>query len=78
MVVCAVRSMRAVLHATTPSKLIWGMSGSDNSVVSKSAWANRIQMLSNLHLGSPRTGICHLSHLVATQLVHVLLAQACC
>jgi hypothetical protein len=76
--VCAVRPMRAVLHATTRSKLIWGMSGSDNSVVSKSAWANRIQVLSKLHLGSPRTGICHLSHFVATELVHVLLAQTCC
>jgi hypothetical protein len=78
MMVCAVRPMRAVLHATTPSKLIWGMSGSDNSVVSKSAWANRIQVLSRLHLGSPRTGSCHLSHFVSTQLSHVLLAQAYC
>jgi hypothetical protein len=54
--VCAVRPMRAVLHATTPSKLIWGISGSDNSIVSRSAWAQRIQGLSKLHLGSPRTG----------------------
>jgi hypothetical protein len=47
MMVCAVRPMRAVLHATTPSKLIWGMRGSGYSVVSKSAWANRIQVLAS-------------------------------
>jgi hypothetical protein len=57
MMVCAVRPMRAVLHATTPSKLIWGMSGIGSSIVSRSAWASRIQGLSRLHLGSPRTGI---------------------
>jgi hypothetical protein len=56
MMVCAVRPMRAVLHDTPPSKLIWGMTGSDNTLVSRSAWANRIQVLSKLHLGSPRTG----------------------
>jgi hypothetical protein len=56
MMVCAVRPMRTVLHATAPSKLIWGMGGSDNMLVSRSAWANRIQTLSKLHLGSPRTG----------------------
>jgi hypothetical protein len=54
--VCAVRSMRAVLHLTVPSKQIWGLNGIDNSVVSQSAWANRIRTLSKLHLGSPRTG----------------------
>jgi hypothetical protein len=54
--VCAVRPMRAVLHKTTPSKLIWGMSGIDNRIVSRSAWAQRIRTLSKLHLGSPRTG----------------------
>eukprot|EP00953_Heterococcus_sp_UTEX-ZZ885_P006336 3873-Heterococcus_DN1.PRE.1 len=32
------------------------MAGSDNTLVSRSAWANRIQVLSKLHLGSPRTG----------------------
>jgi hypothetical protein len=64
--VCAVRPMRAVLHDTIPGKHIWGLSGIDNSTVSKSAWANRIQVLSKLHLGSPRTGICYLSHFVAT------------
>jgi hypothetical protein len=56
--ICAVRPMRSLLHATTPSKLIWGMSGTDNTVVSKSAWANRIQTISKAHLGSPRTGMC--------------------
>ena len=55
--VCAVRPMRAVLHAAIPGKQIWGMSGIDNSSVSRSAWAQRIQGLSKLHLGSPRTGI---------------------
>jgi hypothetical protein len=57
MMVCAVRPMRAVLHAAVPGKQIWGMSGIDNSIVSRSAWAQRIQGLSRLHLGSPRTGI---------------------
>ena len=57
MLVCAVRPMCAVLHAAIPSAQIWGMSGSDNTVVSRSAWANRIQQLSKLHLGSPRTGM---------------------
>jgi hypothetical protein len=56
MMVCAVRPMRAVLHDTVPGKQIWGMSGIDNSIVSRSAWANRIQLLSEVHLGSPRTG----------------------
>jgi hypothetical protein len=56
--VCAVRPMRALLHDSTPSKLIWGMSGTDNNLVSKSAWSNRIQSISKLHLGSPRTGSC--------------------
>jgi hypothetical protein len=55
--VCAVRPMRAVLHAAIPGKQIWGMSGIDNSIVSRSAWAQRVQGLSKLHLGSPRTGI---------------------
>jgi hypothetical protein len=56
--ICAVRPMRALLHKTAPSKLIWGMSGVDNNLVSKSAWASRIQALSKLYLGSPRTGTC--------------------
>jgi hypothetical protein len=56
MMVCAVRPMRAVLHDAPLNKQIWGLSGIDNSVVSRSAWANRIQVLSKLHLGSPRTG----------------------
>jgi hypothetical protein len=56
MMVCAVRPMRAVLHDTAVSKQIWGLSGIDNCLVSRSAWANRIQVLSKLHLGSPRTG----------------------
>jgi hypothetical protein len=55
--VCAVRHLRAVLHTGTSSKLIWGMSSSNNTLVSRSAWANRIQLLSKLHLGSPRTGM---------------------
>jgi hypothetical protein len=42
-----------VLHDTAVSKQIWGLSGVDNSLVSRSAWANRIQVLSKLHLGSP-------------------------
>jgi hypothetical protein len=57
LMVCAVRPMRAVLHSAAPSKQIWGMSGCDNTLVSRSAWANRIQLLSKLHLGSPRTGM---------------------
>jgi hypothetical protein len=56
--VCAVRRMRALLHESTPSRLIWGMSGVDNTLVSKSAWANRIQSISKAYLGSPRTGTC--------------------
>jgi hypothetical protein len=48
--------MQAVLYDTVPGKQIWGMSGIDNSIVSRSAWANRIQLLSKVHLGSPRTG----------------------
>jgi hypothetical protein len=55
--ICVVRPIRAVLHSAAPSKQIWGMSGCDNTLVSKSAWANRIQQLSKLHLGSPRTGM---------------------
>jgi hypothetical protein len=35
--VCAVRPMRAVLHAAVPGQQIWGMSGSDNGFVSRSA-----------------------------------------
>jgi hypothetical protein len=57
MMVCAVRPMRAVLHAAGTGKQIWGMSGSDNGIVSRSAWANRIKHISLLHLGSPRTGV---------------------
>jgi hypothetical protein len=60
MMVCAVRPMRAVLHDTAVSKQIWGLSGIDNTLVSRSAWANRMQVLSKLHLGSPRTGTCNL------------------
>lgn len=56
LMVCAVRPMRAVLHATPPGKQIWGLSGIDNALVSRSAWAQRVQGLSKLHLGSPRTG----------------------
>eukprot|EP00953_Heterococcus_sp_UTEX-ZZ885_P028224 15059-Heterococcus_DN1.PRE.5 len=52
-----------------------GLSGIDNSTVSKSVWPNRIQVLNKLHLGSPRTGICHLSHFVATHSANVLLAR---
>jgi hypothetical protein len=59
MMVCAVRPMRAVLHDAAVSKQIWGLSGIDNCLVSRSAWANRIQVLSKLHLGSPRTGTCN-------------------
>ena len=56
--VCAVRPMRTMLHTTTPSRLIWGMSGVDNTVVSRSVWALRIQSISRAYLGSPRTGRC--------------------
>jgi hypothetical protein len=56
MMVCAVRPMRALLHASAPSPLIWGMAGCDNTLVSKSAWAHRIRTISTSHLGSPRTG----------------------
>ena len=56
--VCAVRPMRALLHDSVPSRLIWGMSGTDNNLVSKSAWSNRIQSISRAHLESPRTGRC--------------------
>jgi hypothetical protein len=35
--VCAARPMRAVLHAAAPSTQIWGMSGCDNTLVSRSA-----------------------------------------
>jgi hypothetical protein len=56
LMVCAVRPMRALLHQTAPSKLIWGMAGVNNNLVSKSAWASRIQTLSKVYLGSPRTG----------------------
>jgi hypothetical protein len=56
--VCAVRRMRALLHESVPSKLIWGMSGVDNNLVSRSAWASRIQSIGKAHLGSPRTGSC--------------------
>jgi hypothetical protein len=63
--ICAVRPMRSLLHPATPSKLIWGMSGNDNKVVSKSAWANRIQNISKAYLGSPRTGMCCLQLIFA-------------
>jgi hypothetical protein len=56
MMVCAVRPMRAVLHPSKPGDHLWGLSGIDNHLVSKSAWADRI---SELHLGSPRTGMCY-------------------
>ena len=55
--VCAVRRMRALLHESVPSKLIWGMAGVDNNLVSRSAWASRIQTISKAYLGSPRTGV---------------------
>jgi hypothetical protein len=58
MMICAVRPMRAVLH---PSKAVgqsWDLSGTDNQLVSKAAWANRIKHISKLHLGLPRTGVC--------------------
>jgi hypothetical protein len=45
MMVCAVRPMRAVLHDAPLNKQIWGLSGIDNCLVSRSAWANRIQVL---------------------------------
>jgi hypothetical protein len=57
MMVCAVRPMRAVLHDTAVSKQIWGLRCIDNCLMSRSAWANRIQVLSKLHIGSPRTGM---------------------
>jgi hypothetical protein len=56
MLICAVRPMRVLLGKTAPSKLLWGMGGNDNSLVSKSSWATRIKGLSKAHLGSPRTG----------------------
>jgi hypothetical protein len=56
MLICAVRPMRVLLDKIAPSKLLWGMGGNDNSLVSKSSWATRIKGLSKAHLGSPRTG----------------------
>jgi hypothetical protein len=56
--VCAVRPMRVLLHPSKPVDQIWGLSGVDNHLVSKSAWSNRIKQISKLHLGSPRTGMC--------------------
>jgi hypothetical protein len=56
--ICAVRPMRALLHPSKPVDQIWGLSGIDNHLVSKAAWANRIKQISKLHLGSPRTGMC--------------------
>jgi hypothetical protein len=78
MMVCAVRPMRAVLHDTVPGKQIWGLSGIDNSIVSRSAWAQRIQGLSRLHLGSPRTGIalCKSQYLGCQYSIDVLAEQA--
>jgi hypothetical protein len=64
--VFVVRPMRAVLHATTPGKQIWGLSGIDNALVSRSAWAQRIRTLSKLHHGSPRTG--ELYNIIVSQL----------
>jgi hypothetical protein len=55
--ICAVRPMRAALHSSKPVEQIWGLSGVDNHLVSKAAWANRIKQISKLHLGSPRTGM---------------------
>jgi hypothetical protein len=57
MLICAVRPMRVLLDKIAPSKLLWGMGGNDNSLVSKSSWATRIKGLSKAHLGSPRTGM---------------------
>jgi hypothetical protein len=54
--VCAVRPMRTLLHTSTAADEIWGMSGTDDTLVSKAAWASRIQDVSRLHFGSPRTG----------------------
>jgi hypothetical protein len=78
MMVCAVRPMRAVLHAAVPGKQIWGMSGIDNIVVSRSGWGQRIQGLSKLHLGSPRTGIalCKSLYLGCQYSIDVLAEQA--
>lgn len=56
MMLCVVRPMRALLHDSVPSSMIWGMSGLDNRLVSRSAWSKRIQSISQAHLGSPRTG----------------------
>jgi hypothetical protein len=57
MLVCAVRPMRVLLDKTAPSKLLWGMGGNDNSLVSKASWVTRIKSISKAHLGSPRTGL---------------------
>jgi hypothetical protein len=56
MLICAVRPMRVLLDKTAPSRLLWGMGGNNNALVSKSSWATRIKGLSKAHLGSPRTG----------------------
>jgi hypothetical protein len=56
MMIFAVRPMRVMLHSTPPSELIWGMAGSSNELVSKSAWSKQIQTISKAWLGSPRTG----------------------
>jgi hypothetical protein len=75
--ICAVRPMRALLHKTAPSQLIWGMSGVDNNLVSKSAWASRIQALSKVYLGSPRTGTCSHQY-CSTRKHHVHFVLAVC
>jgi hypothetical protein len=56
MLICAVRPMRVLLDKTVPSKLLWGMGGNDNTLVSKTSWSTRIKGISKAHLGSPRTG----------------------
>jgi hypothetical protein len=55
--ICAVRPIRVLLDKTAPSKLLWGMGGNDNTLVSKTSWSTRIKGISKAHLGSPRTGI---------------------
>jgi hypothetical protein len=75
MMVCIIRPMRSILDQDhEPSKLIWGMSGVNNKVVSDTTWANRIQEISKLHLGSPRTGM-HALFVVYALVINALLYQ---
>jgi hypothetical protein len=65
MVCCAANESSAAQYSF--SKLIWGMAGSDNSPLSKVS-TQRVQLPSNIHLGSPRTDSSHIltcMHMIA-------------